>query len=221
MHRRAYEAVIFDMDGTLLDTLEEIADAMNAALASLGYPPHDYPAYRGYVGNGMDVLARRVLPETDHNDAAVARCVEAMREIYGQQYAYKSRPYDGIPALLDALTRRGIRTAILSNKPDDFTRQMTAELLSHWHFELVRGIIPGQPRKPDPAPALAMATALGIEPARIVFMGDSSIDMLTATRAGMFPVGVLWGFRTRAELAESGARLLIEHPSRLLELFET
>lgn len=219
MHPGAFEAVIFDMDGTLLDTLEEIADAMNAALASLGYPPHDYPAYRAYVGNGMDVLARRALPESDCDDATVASCLEAMRAIYGEHYAYQSRPYPGIPPLLDELTRRGISLNILSNKPDDFTRQMTTKLLSQWRFDLVRGIIPGRPRKPDPAPALAIAAALGIEPGRIVFMGDSSIDMHTANSAGMFPVGVLWGFRTKAELIESGAKLLIEQPDQLLKLF--
>jgi len=215
-----FEAVIFDMDGTLLDTLKEIADAMNAALATLGYPPHDYDAYREYVGYGMDVLARRVLPDGDNNDdALVGRLVEAMRVIYGRDHAFLSRPYNGIPELLDSLAEKGVHMTILSNKPDEFTRAMAERLLDRWHFEIVRGIIPGGPRKPEPIAALEMARTLGIDPLRVVFMGDSAIDMRTAAAAGMFPVGVLWGFRTRKELEENGAKLLIDHPRRLLELF--
>jgi len=214
-----FQAVIFDMDGTLLDTLKEIADAMNAALATLGYPPHAYDAYREYVGYGMDVLAQRVLPEGHKDDALVGRLVEAMRTIYGRDHAFLSRPYEGIPELLDALVGKGVRMTILSNKPDEFTRAMAQRLLGRWRFEIVRGIIPGRPRKPEPIAALEMARSLDVSPERIVFMGDSAIDMLTARAAGMFPVGVLWGFRTRDELVENGAALLIDHPRRFLDLF--
>ena len=214
-----FEAVIFDMDGTLLDTLKEIADAMNAALATLGYPPHHYDAYREYVGFGMDVLARRVLPEGHKDDAVVVRLVEAMRVIYGRDHAFLSRPYDGIPELLDALVDKGVAMTILSNKPDEFTRAMAERLLGRWRFEIVRGIIPGRPRKPEPDAAQDMARSLNLSPQKIVFMGDSAIDMLTARAAGMFPVGVLWGFRTRDELVENGAGLLIDHPRKLLDLF--
>jgi len=214
-----FEAVIFDMDGTLLDTLKEIADAMNAALATLGYPPHDYNAYREYVGYGMDVLAQRVLPQGVRDDALVGRLVEAMRTIYGRDHAFLSRPYEGIPELLDALTGLGVPMMILSNKPDEFTRAMTERLLGRWRFEIVRGIIPGRPRKPEPDAALEMARSVDVSPERIVFMGDSAIDMNTARAADMFPVGVLWGFRTREELVENGAGLLIDHPRKLLDLF--
>lgn len=214
-----FEAVIFDMDGTLLDTLKEIADAMNAALATWGYPPHDYEAYREYVGYGMDVLAQRVLPEGQRNDAAVGRLVHTMQTIYGRDHAYLSRPYEGIPELLDALTGLGVSMTILSNKPDEFTRAMADRLLGRWRFEIVRGVIPGRPRKPEPDAALEMARALDVSPERIVFMGDSAVDMCTARAAGMFPVGVLWGFRTRDELVENGAGLLIDHPLRLLDIF--
>jgi len=217
-HRR-FQAVIFDMDGTLLDTLREIADAVNAARAALGYPPHDYDAYREYIGYGMDVLARRVLPEGHKDEAVTVRLVEAMRTIYGRDYAFLSRPYDGIPELLDALTGSGVPMTILSNKPDEFTRAMADRLLGRWRFDIVRGIMPGYPRKPSPDAALEMARSLAVPPGDIVFMGDSAIDMLTARAAGMFPVGVLWGFRTRDELVENGAALLIDHPRCLLDLF--
>jgi phosphoglycolate phosphatase len=215
-----YDALIFDMDGTLLNTLEEIADAMNAALATLGFPPHDYDAYRMYVGYGMDMLAGSVLPEDSRDDAHVNRCVDAMRRIYGERYAYKSKPYDGIPELLDALSEKGISMTILSNKPDDFTRKMTEKLLGRWRFALIRGVIPGQPRKPDPAAALDIAETLGVLPERVAFLGDSAIDMTTANRAGMFSIGVLWGFRTKEELVESGAKLLIAHPLELLDFLD-
>jgi len=207
------------MDGTLLDTLKEIADAMNAALATQGYPPHDYDAYREHVGYGMDELARRVLPEGQKDEAAAVRMVGAMRTIYGRDHAFLSRPYDGIPALLNALAGLGVRMAILSNKPDEFTRAMAERLLSRWHFEIVQGIIPGRPRKPEPIAALEMARSLALPPERILFVGDSAIDMITATAAGMFPVGVSWGFRTKDELVENGAALLIDHPRELLALF--
>ena len=214
-----WDAVIFDLDGTLLDTLEDLADSMNAALARQGFAPRASSDYRLLVGEGMRVLCERVLPEDERNEATIEGLMEAMRSEYGRGWAHKSRPYKGIPELLDALTSRGLPLAVLSNKPHDFTQEMVKAFLGRWSFTRVCGLRPGFPRKPDPIGALQIARALGVEPGRVVFVGDTNVDMCTAVNAGMLPVGVLWGFRGREELVGSGARLLVGCPADLLALF--
>jgi phosphoglycolate phosphatase len=213
-----FNAVLFDLDGTLLDTLEDLADSMNNVLNRFGFPGHAVEAYKYFVGDGMENLARRALPENHRDEATVARCVAAMREEYGTRWAEKTHPYQGIPELLDALTARGIKMAVLSNKPDDFTKVIVTRLLPHWRFELVVGARPSMPKKPDPAAAVELAERLGIPPRGFLYLGDTNTDMQTAGAAGMYPVGVLWGFRTADELTASGAKVLIEHPTDLLEL---
>lgn len=214
-------AVIFDLDGTLLDSLEDLAESMNQALESLGFPAHPVPAYKYFVGDGMEVLARRVLPEAVRDDHTLARIVATMRQVYGGRWDLKTRPYPGVPEMLAQLQTRGLRQAVLSNKPDDFTRLTVERLLAPHTFDLVQGVAPGTPPKPDPAGALGVAARLGVEPAACLYLGDTATDMLTACRAGMYAVGVLWGFRTRAELEESGARVVIEQPAEVLALLET
>ncbi len=214
-------AVIFDLDGTLLDSLEDLAESMNQALESLGFPSHPVPAYQYFVGEGMEVLARRVLPEAARDPDTLARTVAAMRQVYGGRWDLKTRPYAGVPELLAALQARGLRQAVLSNKPDDFTRLTVERLLAPHTFDLVQGVGPGTPPKPDPAGALAVAARLGVEPASCLYLGDTATDMSTACRAGMCAVGALWGFRTREELEESGARAVVERPAEVLALLET
>ncbi|MSR84016.1 MAG: HAD family hydrolase [Candidatus Latescibacteria bacterium] len=214
-------AVIFDLDGTLLDSLEDLAESMNQALESLGFPSHPVPAYQYFVGDGMEVLARRVLPEAACDADTLARTVAAMRQVYGRRWDLKTRPYVGVPEMLAQLQARGLRRAVLSNKPDDFTRLTVERLLAPHVFDLVQGVGPGTPPKPDPAGALGVATRLGVEPAACLYLGDTATDMLTACRAGMYAVGALWGFRTRAELVENGARAVVERPAEMLALLET
>lgn len=212
-----HSAVLFDVDGTLLDTLEDLGSCMNDALRREGLPGHDMEAYKHYVGDGMANLVLRALPEGLRSDEAlVARCLAAMKEEYGRRWKEKSRPYEGIPELLDSLRDRGIRMAILSNKPDEFTRVATAEFLSRWRFEEVRGERPPTPRKPDPTAALEIARNMKIPVESFVYLGDTNTDMLTASRAGMYAVGALWGFRNAEELTAGGARALIEKPLDLL-----
>ena len=142
-----------------------------------------------------------------------------MRKTYGQNWKEKTRPYHGVPELLDALSGRGLKMAVLSNKPDDFTRKTVDGLLSAWHFQAVVGARPPVPLKPDPSSALEIAKRLELGPARFVYLGDTATDMKTANAAGMFAVGALWGFRDAAELIAGGASKLIEKPAELLELF--
>lgn len=213
-----YSAVIFDLDGTLLDTLEDLGDAVNRVLAERGFPTHPMDAYRYFVGDGSAVLIERAVPESVRGTAGYRECLEAFMADYDQSWKVKTRLYDGVPEMLDALTARGIDMAILSNKSHLFTVTCVQELLPKWRFKVMFGLRDDVPRKPDPAGALEIANLLGTELDRIIYLGDTAIDMQTAVSAGMFPVGALWGFRTRKELEENGAAALIHHPEELLRL---
>lgn len=213
-----YRAVLFDLDGTLLDTIDDLADSMNAALAGLGCAGHNVAAYKYFVGDGVVNLALRALPEDRRDDATVNACVTAMRAEYGRRWANKTRPYPGIPELLDGLVSRGIRMAILSNKPDDFTKMTVGRLLSRWRFDAVAGAHPNGPKKPDPSAALEIVLQVKVPAEEFLYLGDTNTDMQTAIASGMFPVGALWGFRTADELMAHGAQVLIADPRELLGL---
>ena len=212
-------AVLFDLDGTLLDTLEDLADAVNAALSSLGFPIHPLDAYRYFVGDGVETLMRRTLPPSAAADPALLeRAVGLQRAEYRERCYAKTRPYDGVPELLGALERRGVRMAILSNKPDAFVGEMVRHYFPRVPFEIARGARPGVPVKPDPGSALQVAGEMKLAPGDFLYLGDTNTDMRTARAAGMSSVGALWGFRTEAELRESGAGTLIAAPAELLGL---
>jgi phosphoglycolate phosphatase len=213
-----FDAVIFDLDGTLLDTLEDIADAANSVLAAHGYPTHSLADFRYFVGDGARELTRRVLPEKARDDATVDKILAEFKQQYGANWNNKTSVYAGVPEMLDGLVARGLALAVLSNKPDDFTKNCVAELLPDWSFEIVIGLREGLPPKPDPMGAFDVARRLGFRSQRIVFVGDTSVDMKTAVAAGMFPVGALWGFRTADELQLSGAQAIIEKPEDVLSL---
>jgi phosphoglycolate phosphatase len=213
-----FDAVVFDLDGTLVDTLEDIGDAMNRVLAEEGAPPHAYEEYRYLVGRGLWKLAEDSLPPGLRDAQTVARCHERMVADYRSHSLIKTRLYAGVPELLDGLREARLPLAVFSNKSDELTQALVAALLDPADFRLVRGALPGAPLKPDPAVALEVAGALGVEPARVAYVGDSGIDMRTATAAGMLAVGAAWGFRTVAELRETGALVVIERPQDLLDL---
>lgn len=214
-------AVLFDLDGTLLDTLEDLADSVNAVLRRSGFPVHPVEAYRYFVGDGARVLMARVLPEANRDDATIARCLEGFVAEYANHWNIKTRPYPGIDALLDGLDRRGVRKAVLSNKPHDATVRCVRELLIEWEFDVVLGQQEGRPRKPEPEGALLVARELGVQPEEVLYLGDTATDMHTAVAAGMIPVGALWGFRTEDELVGSGARMLAGSPVEVLTLLES
>ena len=213
-----YQAVIFDLDGTLLDTLEDIADAANRVLVDKGFPSHSVDAYRYFVGDGIRILMSRVLPEEKRDDETIEECVKSFREEYDHNWNVKTRPYEGIPEMLDEMTARGLKLAVLSNKPDDFTKKCVAELLGKWNFEVVLGYHSQIPPKPDSSGAFQIVEQMDVQPEHILYLGDTDIDMKTAVAGGMFPVGALWGFRSLEELKNGGAREVIERPQDILGL---
>lgn len=213
-----YRAIIFDLDGTLLDTLEDLATAGNQVLAAMGQPEHPVASYRYFVGDGLQTLMTRILPEALQTPTGLKTAMALFEEIYAETWHQRSVPYPGIVDLLDQLTAAGWPMSILSNKPHDFTLICVQRLLPDWFFEPLLGQRPGVPKKPDPAAALEIAAHLNYEPTDILYVGDTSVDMQTASAAGMDAVGVLWGFRTKEELQTAGARYLISQPGQLLPL---
>ena len=213
-----YKAILFDVDGTLLNTLEDLGDAVNRVLAGKGFPTHKLDTYRYFIGDGSAMLITRALPEEKRNDDTIRSCIEMFIEDYGRNWNVRTKPYDGVTEMLDALMARGLKIAALSNKPHEFTKRCVSDLLPNWTFEVVLGYRDAVPLKPDPASALEVAKRLNIPPVDFLFLGDSAVDMKTAIAAGMYPVGVLWGYRSIEELQENGAQALIERPLEILNL---
>jgi phosphoglycolate phosphatase len=216
--KSAYRAVLFDLDGTLLDTLDDLGDSINRALVRLGFPTHGRESFRYFVGEGARMLVERALPEDRRDPATAEAALRAYREEYRTGWNIKTRIYDGIPAMLDTLTARGIALGILSNKPHEMTLQCVQGYLDRWSFGVILGQRDHVARKPDPAGALEAATALRVAPADVLYLGDTATDMQTARAAGMFAVGAAWGFRPESELREHGAHAIVHHPDDVLKL---
>ncbi len=215
----SFKAVVFDLDGTLLNTIDDLGDSMNEVLASFGFPLHTIDQYKLLVGKGLVNLVTVSLPEDNRDEKTIDSCLIKMREAYGDRWSNKTSPYPGIPELLDSLTAKKIPMAILSNKVHQMTILIVEKLLGGWRFSPVFGERPGIPRKPDPLAAHEILNTLGLLPEEVVYLGDSGSDMLTAVNSGMYPVGALWGFRDESELSSHGAKMLINKPSDLLILF--
>ncbi|MBN1422083.1 MAG: HAD family hydrolase [Planctomycetes bacterium] len=214
-----FEAVLFDLDGTLANTLRDIAVSANEALRRMGEPEHPLDAYRFFVGDGVAMLAERALPAEARSRAP--EFAETFARVYRDHYLDTTRLYDGIAGLIETLRARGLRLAVLSNKPDAFVRATVTALAGDGVFWPVLGVREDVPRKPDPRGALRVAAELGVPPARILYLGDTATDMATAVAAGMEPAGVTWGFRPREELLAGGARHLVERPEEVLALLAT
>lgn len=209
--------IIFDLDGTLIDTLKDIADAENSALAELGLPPLEVDKFRWIVGGGADNLAQKLLPPDLQSEQDINSFVERFRFYYHQNWHNKTRPYAGIPELLSNLNCKHIPMAVLSNKPEEFTLKIAKFYFPEdLMFTHVYGQRPEVPIKPNPATALEIATAWKLKPEQIGFVGDSDIDIFTANNAGMISIGAEWGFRGKAELVSSGAQILLNQPMDLL-----
>ena len=215
----SYNGIIFDLDGTLLDTLADIAGSVNRVLQDQGLPAHDLEAYRFFVGDGSRMLVKRALPEKKRSDESVESTLNAFKQEYEKTWDDKTEPYEGVADLLDALVKRGVHLAVCSNKPQAFTKLCVGNMLNRWTFDHVVGLSSLYPKKPAPDSALAIAGHMRIAPEQVLFLGDSGVDMQTAVAAGMFPAGASWGFRPDKELLDNGCRFLARHPLDLLKFF--
>ena len=215
-----FKAVLFDLDGTLLYTLTDVADAMNKALVHFGFSPHPIDSYKYFIGESVETEAYRALPESARDPEFVRKVAVYSEEIYDKCWGDNTHPYPSIPELLTELQRRGLPLVILSNKNDRFTKVMVKKLLPDWRFKIVQGALPDVPLKPDPTMALQIAKKLRIPPEQFLYLGDTSTDMITAIASGMFPVGCLWGYRAANELLESGAKILIDNPLDVLSVID-
>jgi phosphoglycolate phosphatase len=207
---------IFDLDGTLADTIDDLGGAVNRALARRGLPVYSSDSYKLMVGNGFRNLVTKALPESSRGDALVDEVrVEAAAD-YDARCLELTRPYPGILELLGTLSSRGLPLAVLSNKPHAQAVKVVSGLFPRVPFASVRGETPEFPRKPDPASVLDMARRLGVLPDETVYLGDSDVDMKTARAAGMLALGAGWGFRGAAELEEAGAFAVLDAPGDML-----
>ena len=212
MHLRA---ALFDLDGTLLDSLHDLGAAMNHALATHGLPVHPLASHRRFVGEGVRVLVARAVPQgrDDLHEVVLA----TYKAFYAEHMLDHTQPYPGMRDVLARLQGEGVKLAVLSNKPDAATRRLVEALLPDVRFGAVYGERSGVPRKPDPTAALGIAAELGVTPGDCAFIGDTAVDMDTARAAGMYSVGVTWGFRGVEELQAHGARALAHSSDELLQ----
>jgi phosphoglycolate phosphatase len=212
------KAFIFDLDGTLIDSLADIAESINRMLDARGYPRCEQELFRQMVGDGMEKLVERALPEAVRSGELIQVCVEEYRANYDQLWNARTQPYEGIVEMLAELKACGLKLGVISNKAHRFTVPMTEHFFGKECFDHILGQRNEVPRKPAPDGAHEMAAFLGLKTNEMAYVGDSGIDMAFAKSSGMKAVGVRWGFRSEAELREHGADVLISRPADLFDL---
>ena len=211
-------AVIFDLDGTLLNTLGDLRAATNHALEVRGLPPHSMEEIRQFIGNGIRLLICRAMPEGTP-EAEIDAALDDFKAYYAAHIHDRTVPYDGISQLLTALRKRGIKVAVLSNKIDSASQQLI-EYFFPGKTDVVFGEHVGVPRKPDPTSCRMVMQQLGVQPEQVLYVGDSGTDMQTAKNAGLYAGGVTWGFRSKEVLLEYGADVLVHRPEQILQILD-
>lgn len=211
------KAVLFDLDGTLANSIEDLADSTEKALEKLGFPGHTLAEYKYFVGDGIPKLIERALPESVRDEKTLNTCLELFMEDYRVHYHDKTKAYDGVREMLADLKKSGLKLAVISNKAQEMAEKVVTNLFGDI-FDFVAGKREGYKTKPDPALTLLVIHSLGVAPAECILAGDSGMDMAAAVNAGALPVGVLWGFRTAEELQKNGAKYLFSAPAEITEL---
>ena len=212
-----FRHVIFDLDGTILNTLDDLADSCNWMLTRHGWPAHPVERYKYFIGNGMANLVRRASADYTDDPEMRAQLLQEFSDYYDIHKADKTRPYDGMPQVLDRLLQAGVTIAVLTNKPDAAARPIVEQYYPGV-FTVVQGALPDVPVKPDPTLLGRLMERIGARRETTLFVGDSNVDMQTAQNGGLTGCGVLWGFRTREELEGAGADCVAASPEQLLDI---
>lgn len=213
------KAVLFDLDGTLVDSLQDLAASINYALTKLGYPTHELEKFKYFVGDGMAKLVERALPESARHDSIKTECLEVFMNHYKAHYYDFTYVYEGIEEVIDDLLANNIKVAVVSNKAQEMAEKVVTHLFAD-KIRVVAGKREGFPAKPDPTLTLEIIKELGVEPCQCAFCGDSGMDMATAVNTGALPIGVLWGFRTEEELVNNGAKFIAKNPKDILKFIK-
>ncbi len=213
------KALIFDLDGTLLNSLIDIMDSVNIVLQENNLPVHTLDDYKMFIGNGIEVLAKKALQDK-YSHIDFDKFLARVKEIYSKRQILKTKPYDGIIDMLKTLNEQKIKIAILSNKPNEFTQQVVSHFFNDINFDIILGSRNDVPRKPNPQAVFEIIEKLKLEKQQTFFVGDTSTDMQTGKNAGLKTIGVSWGFRSVKELQENGADFIVNKPNEILELID-
>lgn len=213
-----FKGVIFDLDGTLVNSLEDISNAINTVLKQHGFPTHSVQDCQSFIGHGVRDLVVKALPKENQNEEWISRCFHEMLAVYRENCTIKTTMYEGIIDLLDELTARKFKLAVFSNKADELTKKVVKAVFPKWNFEVVAGLKVEALKKPNPTVAIEISEKLAIPVEQLIFVGDTDVDIITAKNAGMHPVGVVWGYRTKEELIASGAKYILENPLDLIKI---
>lgn len=212
------KALIFDLDGTIADTLPAISVALNRTMRRFGYPEHEIAALRGFINNGARKLVTRAMPENARTEAQIDAVLADYNQTYTESYLLTTETYPDLDEAICLLHERGYRIGVLSNKQDYMVRGLAEQLLPGV-VDIACGQREGYPTKPDPTVPLAIAAELGAKPSEVAFIGDSDVDMKTAQNAGFRPIGVAWGYRPVELLLETGAEIIVDQPMDLIKIF--
>lgn len=211
-----YQLAIFDLDGTLINSIQDLADAINVSLEQMHYPKHPLDAFYHFVGNGVPKLCQRALPENVPSEQ-VEELLRRFSAYYNTHCLDKTRPYPGILEMLETLRQQGVTLAVASNKSESFVQSIVQHLFPKETFALVIGASDSHPKKPAPDMVYYIMETCGISSAQTVYIGDSDVDILTARNAGVHSIGCAWGFRGTVELQQAGADWLVQNPEELVK----
>lgn len=214
------KAVLFDLDGTLVNSLEDLAASCNYALTFFGFNTHETEKFKYFVGDGMPKLIERVLPENARDNETKLKVLEKFLEHYKIHFADNTYAYEGILELLDDIKQLNLKTAVISNKAQKPAEEVVSKVLGDSYFDVICGKREGYPAKPDPTLTLEIIKELDVKPEECLFIGDSGMDCAVAVNSGTIGVGVLWGFREKTELLENGAKYIAETPNEILDIIK-